>query len=130
MGSVSAWYEEPVPRKILHTGYPEGSIVQLYVNMAWQISEWDWDFIWTLDAENWQRNPHRQSEQYQNWIREDSRWFCQLHRAWHSSVVDDPRFWESPERQLKKCWEKYKWWTRFYGYDVRHKVKDRFVIIE
>lgn len=89
-----------------------------------------------LEAEGWYDNPHKQSrvpdsnpKTSSNW-REDSRGFCQLHRAWHSNVVDDPRFWESPRRQLEQCYAKYKWGTRFYGFDVRHRVKDRFEKID
>lgn len=104
--------------------------------MAREISWGDRDFIYTLDAENWQRNPHRQSSVPDNNPKtssngkEDSRGFCQLHRAWHSDVVDNPLFRENPKRQLEQCWYKYKNWTRFYGYDVRHKVKERFALIE
>ena len=127
---VHAWYDKPTDRKIRHTGRPEDNVVQLYVNMAWEVSGGDWDFIRTLEAENGVRNPHRQSWVIsKSWVREDSRWFCQLHRAWHSDIVDDPRFWESPKRQMEQCWKKYKWWTRFYGYDVRHGVNDRFITL-
>ena len=126
INTVSAWYDKPTERKIYHRWRPEDNVVQLYVNMAREISNGDRDFIRTLEAENGTRNPYKQSGVVSKWVREDSRWFCQLHRNWHSDIVDDNRFWESPKRQMEQCRLKYKWWTRFYGYDVRYKVKDRF----
>lgn len=113
---------------IQHTWRPVDSIVQEYVDYAREISWHNLDFIGTLDAENWQWNPHRQSEVVKNWIREDSYWFCMIHRQRHSDVVDNPLFWNDWKRQLDQCWNKYKWWTRFYWYDVRHKSKARFTI--
>jgi len=71
---------------------------------------------------------YRQSNIVKNGIREQSYWFCQLHRAWHKDIVDDKRFWEDPYWQLDQCWQKYKNGTKFYGYYHRNAVKNRFIL--
>lgn len=111
---------------IRHWWFPEDSIVQSYVQYAWDISNGDMDFITTLEAENGLRNPQRQSEVRKNGVREDSRGFCQLHRAWHSAIVDDARFKTDPYWQLEQCYNKYLAGTKFYWYFVRHWLEKRF----
>lgn len=115
---------------IRHAWFPDDSSVQSYVQYAYDISWWDRDFITTLEAENWLWNPHRQSEVFDKRVgkREDSRWFCQLHRNRHSNIVDDPRFFSDPYRQLDRCLEKYRGWTKFYWYYVRHWLEKRFAL--
>ena len=135
MSTVNAGYD-PIEKttdqtptiSIKHNWYPLDSVVQSYVNYAWKISWWDIDFISTLEAENWQWNHTRQSEVRTNWVREESYWFCQMMKKWHKEVSDE-RFWSDPYWQLDICWYKYKNGTRFYWYDVRHKVKNRFAFI-
>jgi len=123
-------------KTITHLWYSEDSIVQEYVRYAFSISNNDLDFVAMLDAENWRWDPHRQASVPDNrpWMsqngREDSRWFCQLHRRRHRYIVDDERFWNDWKRQLDQCYNKYKWWTRFYWYDVRHLRKKLFQINE
>jgi len=112
----------------LHKGYKEDDQIQKYVQYAYKISWNDINFVATLEAENWAWNMYRQSDVVKNWIREDSYWFCQLHRNWHRDVVDTKEFWSDPYRQLDKCFEKYDWWTKFYWYYQRNKVKSRFII--
>lgn len=119
---------------ITHKGYANDSVVQEYVRYAYDISDWDLDFVAMLDAENGKRDPKRQSQvpDKKRWMsangREDSRGFCQLHRRRHKNIVDDPKFFTDWKRQMEQCHKKYKWGTRFYWYDVRHKTKGRFVI--
>lgn len=119
---------------ITHKGRPSDSTVQEYVDYAREISNWDIDFIATLEAENGRRDPKRQSLVPDNKRgmsangREDSRGFCQLHRRRHKNIVDDPRFFSDPKRQLDQCRTKYKWWTKFYWYNVRKPLKSRFAI--
>jgi hypothetical protein len=112
---------------ISHSWFPADSNVQDYVQYAYDISWWDMDFITTLEAENWLWSPTRQSEVINSYgKREDSWGFCQIHRRWHSDIVDDPRFFSDPYRQLDKCLEKYMWGTKFYWYYVRHWLDKRF----
>lgn len=111
---------------IRHNWFASGSIVQSYVQYAYNISDGDMDFITTLEAENWLRNPQRQSEVRKDWVREDSWGFCMMHRAWHSDIVDDARFFTDPYRQLDQCYKKYIWGTTFYWYYHRNWLKSRF----
>lgn len=119
--------------RVIHKWYPKDSIVQLYVNYAYRVSWWDLDFLATLDAENWRRDPHRQSQvpdsRWPNW-REDSYWFCMLHRKWHKDIVDDPRFRNDNFRQISQCRYKYHNWTKFYWYYQRWKTINRFEVIK
>ena len=120
---------------IVHNWRPKDSIVQEYVQYAYAISN-DIHFVATLDAENGRRDPTRQSQvpdkkrwMSNNW-KEDSRGFCQLHRRRHKNIVDDPRFTSDWKRQMEQCYNKYKWWTKFYWYYNRHKSLWRFTITQ
>jgi len=109
--------------------FPEDSLATKIATYAYKISSWSLDFLMTLKAENGWFDMFKQSNVVKNWIREDSRGLCQLHRTWHKDIVDTKEFWESREYQVEKCWEKYSWGTKFYGYYVRNKYKDHFTII-
>ena len=118
---------------VLVKWFPEVSMATDIATYAYNISNGNIDFLATLKAENWGFDMHLQSRvPDRNWPngREDSRGVCQLHRKRHSAVVDDPRFFTDYKRQVEQCWIKYKWWTRFYWYDVRHKYKTHFTIIK
>ena len=106
-------------------GFASDTDATKIINYAYKISGGDMDFILTLKAENWGFNMYQQSNVVKNWIREDSRWLCQLNRKRHKEV-DTKEFWESWEYQVDVCWRKYKWWTKFYGYNVRNRYKDQF----
>lgn len=133
---------------IVHNWRPKDSIVQEYVQYAYKISWNDIDFVATLEAENWTRDPKKQSnvhmyydkEKWKNvmcnkanrnsWCkREESYWFCQMMKKFHPQVKDE-RFFTDPKRQLETCYAKYKWWTKFYWYNVRHKVIKRFTFTQ
>jgi len=110
-------------------GFPLDSDATKIVNYAYKISWWDMEFIRTLKAENWAFDIHLQSRVPDSkWPngREDSRGLCQLHRTRHRDVVDVEEFWESWEYQVEVCWQKYKWWTKFYGRNVAYKYNDHF----
>jgi hypothetical protein len=102
-----------------------GEDQQQYVRIAAEISNNDLDFLATLNQENGLWQPDRRAING-----EDSWGFCQFHRAWHSKIVDDARFFTDPEWQLEKCWNAYKGGTTFYGYNIRHKSKPLFVCPE
>lgn len=117
--------EEKPQFSITHKWRPEDNVVQDYVRYAYKISGGDLDFVATLEAENGRRDPYRQSDVVSNGKREESYGFCQMMRKYHPEV-NEKKFWEDPYYQLDVCYRKYKWGTKFYGYNVRHKVKDRF----
>lgn len=117
--------EEKPQFSITHKWRPSDSKVQDYVRYAYKISWGDLDFVATLEAENGKWDMYRQSDVV-NWgRREESYWFCQMMKKYHPEV-SDKRFWEDPYWQLDVCYSKYKNGTKFYGYNVRNRVKDRF----
>lgn len=52
---------------------------------------------------------------------------CQVNIGWHPEVVSDPQF-NNWKWQVDTCWKMYKGGVRFYGWDVRHRVKHLFVM--
>jgi len=107
--------------KVQHNRFPEGSIQQQYVDYAFAISWGDKDFILTLQAENSAWSIDRQSNYYRNGRREPSFGLCQINKDYHADIVNDPRFFSDWKRQIETCWNSYRNWVRFYGYDVRHR---------
>ena len=129
--------QEPAPSgsKITHKGFAADSIVQQYVQYAYEV--WWMDLVTLIECENWSRNPTKQSEVVKNWQRERSFWFCQTSQIYHPEIVNTDSFWNDWEWQLDRCKELMNWWTAFYGRDRKIKgvkcskyVLDRFTILE
>jgi hypothetical protein len=143
---VESWGDKPVEetdkgwnkfilrtdnKVVLVKWFPEDSMATKIATYAYKVSNWDMDFLMTLKAENWWFDMYKQSNVIdKNWVREDSWGLCQLHRRWHKDIVDAREFWESYEYQVEQCWNKYSWWTKFYGYNVRLKFKNDFTILD
>lgn len=108
--------------------FPEDSQATKIATYAYQISSWDIDFLATLKAENGWFDMYKQSDVVINWHREESYWLCQMMRIYHKEV-DTKIFWESWEYQVETCYKKYKWWTKFYWFNVRHRYKKDFIIV-
>lgn len=96
--------------------------MQEMVDYAWSISK-NVDFILTIEAES-RFNP-RAVGRNSNGTRDHG--IAQINDYWHRDIVKDPRF-ADWKWQLEKGWELYKGGTKFYGFDVRHKVRNRFVM--
>ena len=99
---VNQRWTEPVLRV---KGFDYDTDATKIINYAYKVSGGDMDFILTLKAENWGFNMYQQSNVVKNWIREDSRWLCQLNRKRHKEV-DTKEFWESWEYQVEICYKK------------------------
>ena len=93
------------------------------------------DLVLLMECENSTWNMYRQSEVVKNGRREPSFWFCMIDRDFHKNIVDDSRFRNDRKRQIDKCYELWKGWTRFYGpgrwiakagMKCSEYVKDRF----
>lgn len=120
---VNQRWTEPVLRV---KGFDYDTDATKIINYAYKISGGDMDFILTLKAENWGFNMYQQSNVIdKNWKREESYWLCQMMKKRHPEV-NTKEFRESWEYQVDVCWRKYKWWTKFYGYNVRNRYKDQF----
>ena len=90
---------------------------------AWKISGGDTEFIKMLAGENGLFTHDRKSDV----PGEDSWGYCQMHRAWHSDIVDDPRFWNDPYWQLEQCYKKWIGGTKFYGYNSKWLTVKKFI---
>ena len=102
------------------------------MQIAWEISH-DKDFMYMLKAENGLLNHDRQSEVYNNGVREPSFGFCQIHRGYHPEIVNDPKFFTDPKWQLEQCYRLWTGGTAFYGWHrfkadwtFQQKVKSNF----
>lgn len=95
--------ENRATKKITHKGFAKDSIVQQYVQYAYEI--WWMDLVTILECENWLRDMYRQSSVIRNWKREESYWFCQIHRPSQPDIVDNPLFRSDYKWQLDRCKE-------------------------
>ena len=83
---------------ITHNWYATDSIVQDYVNYAYDI--WGIDFVKMIECENGRWDPKRVSETHDHWL-------CQLHYSYNSEFIDSVDF-QDVYKQLDYCYEKYK----------------------
>ncbi len=101
----------------------------MFANYAYTISSWDLRFVALLDAENGQRDMYKRS--YKIWANGYyDYWLCQMNRWWYKRFVDDKKFREDWKRQIDRCYELYKWWTKFYGKSQIPKTIKRFIILD
>lgn len=122
-------YTTKIYKHITHKWFSEKNIVQSYVKYAYKI--WWLDFVLMLECENWTWKIDKKSEVKG----ENSQGFCQMNYKYYSRFIDDWRFGFDPFRQLDKCLELWKWWTKFYWYyrsikwqKCRDVVKNRFIL--
>lgn len=128
--------ENRATKKITHKWFASDSPVQLYVQYAYEI--WWMDLVTTIECENGTWNMYRQSDVIRNWKREESYWFCQVHRPDHQEIVDNPLFRSDYKWQLDRCAELLKWWTIFYWRETRKinkipcpkYVESRFILTD
>lgn len=121
----------PKDGKCYHNWFPWGKANE-YIQYACEVSNYDIDFILTLNAENWSWDYKAQSRVIQkNWKREPSFWLCQMHYKYHKKDVYEwlefkdifkSKFLNDWKHQVEVCREKYKWGTTFYWYFQRYKV--------
>lgn len=85
-------------RTIVHQWYAQDSVVQDYVNYAY--NKWGIDFVKLIECENGRRDPYRVSSTHDHWI-------CQLHYSYNKSFIDSEDF-HDVYKQIDYCYEKYK----------------------
>ena len=125
--------ESNVGKSIKHKGFADDSIVQKYVQYAYDIG---WmDLVLLMECENGNWNLYQQSTVVKNWKREDSWGLCQVHRPDHIEIVDNPLFRSDYKWQIDRCKELMESWTLFFWRDreinwqkCSNYVKDRFLI--
>lgn len=119
--------------QIFKKEYKENDERNTYIQYAYE--KGGFDLVLLMECENSTRNMYRQSEVVKNGRREPSFWFCMIDRDFHKNIVDDSRFRDDRKRQIDKCYELWKGWTKFYGpwryiakagMKCSEYVKDRF----
>ena len=111
---------------ITHKWYATDSVIQDYVNYAYDI--WGIDFVKMIECENGRWDPNRVSETHDHWL-------CQLHYNYNKKFINSPEF-KDPYKQLDYCYEKYKtnpdlrYWPdrKIDGKKCADYVDDRFEI--
>ena len=110
-------------KQITHTGYSPDDDRQLMVQKAYEL--WWMEFVTMIECESW-FNP---KARWDSW---KSVWLCQMNTRWHKLPQE---YYDSWEYQIDYCYQKWKWWTKFYWPNRRIKwqlckdyVLDRFII--
>lgn len=113
---------------ILHIWYASDSVIQDYVNYAYNL--WWIEFVKLIECENWRWDPKRVSSTRDYWL-------CQLNYRYNKKFINSSDF-VDPYKQLDYCYEKYKinpnlryWPTRkVKGQKCSDYVSNRFEISE
>lgn len=105
---------------------------QQLIQYACDVSNYDVDFILTLNAEmgswNWQG---RSRVIQKDWNIEPSFGLCQVHYKYHKKTIyenlpfhriKESKFLTDWKYQIETCYQMHKWGTKMYGYNVRYKV--------
>ena len=93
---VVTYLNTPVEH-LIHNGYSSDSVVQEYVDYAYQ--KWWIDFVKLIECENGRRDPYRISATNDHWI-------CQLHYKYNKNFINSDDF-HDVYKQIDYCYEKY-----------------------
>ena len=110
-----------------------GVEVQIKIDYAYLISGGDKDFVYTLTIENdnWTIT-RRHGLKY--WCSRTKGWSYDwgmgISDCWHPEITNDERFFTDYRWHIEQAWKLYSGGSRFYGYDVRWKAKEKFVLID
>ena len=114
--------------KITHDWFDYNDIKQKYVQYAYKL--WWFEFVRMIECENGNWNIHAV------WDWWDAYWLCQMNKKFHKDIPQAyyDGVWQV---QLEYCYQKWKWWTKFYWPSRIVKwmrcseyVKDRFTFTE
>ena len=114
--------------KITHDGFDYNDPKQKYVQYAYKL--WWFEFVRMIECENgnW--------DWFAKWDGGDAYWLCQMNKRYHKDIPQEyyDGVWQV---QLEYCYQKWKWWTKFYWPSRIVKwvrcseyVKDRFTFTE
>lgn len=119
--------EKEVQEEIItHNWYATDSVIQDYVNYAYEI--WGIDFVKLIECENGTWDPNKISKTHDHWL-------CQLNYKYNKNFINSSDF-SNPYKQLDYCYEKYKvnpklrYWPsrKIKGKKCSDYVDDRFDI--
>ena len=119
--------EKVQQESITHNWYATDSVVQDYVNYAYDI--WGIDFVKLIECENGAWDPNKVSRTHDHWL-------CQLNYKYNKKFINSSDF-SDPYKQLDYCYEKYKsnpklrYWPdrKIHGEKCIDYVDDRFSIM-
>ena len=123
--------------KVIHKYWSKDDKRQEWLNYLYRKSWYDKDLVLTFLAENWNMWITRKSLiVWANW--HSDYWICQINTWYHPDILAWNWFaywsWKyfkewfyNFHKQADYCIKKYKTWTRFYWYDVRHKVRNKLI---
>ena len=111
---------------ITHNWYATDSVIQDYVNYAYEI--WGIDFVKLIECENGTWDPNKISKTHDHWL-------CQLNYKYNKNFINSSDF-SDPYKQLDYCYEIYKvnpklrYWPsrKIKGKKCSDYVDDRFNI--
>ena len=97
------------------------------INKAYDV--WWLDFVLLLNAENWEWTTNRVhlKPYYRNWKKYNDHWLCWISDYYYKEIVENPRF-TDPDYQIQECYRLYKWWTKFYWNNIKHRYKNQFIV--
>ncbi len=116
--------EEVSTVQIEHIWFSSEDQRQAIIQRAYEL--WWIDFVTMIECENgnWDINAR--------WDSSKSIWLCQMNTRWHKLPQE---YYDSWEYQVEYCYQKWKWWTKFYGpqriikwQKCYNYVKSRFII--
>lgn len=90
--------QEIVQDSITHNWYATNSVVQDYVDYAYNV--WGIDFVKLIECENGRWDPKRVSKTNDHGL-------CQLHYKYNKKFINSEDF-KDPYKQIDYCYEKYK----------------------
>lgn len=85
------------------------------LKLASEVSDNNLEFIRKITGENGNMGHTDQSKVWKNGIREPSFGYCQIHKGYHPSIVNDERFFTDKRWQMETCYRLWKGGTKFYA---------------
>lgn len=111
---------------LLHVWFASDDYKQTLVQYAYKL--WGMDFVYMIECENgnWDINAV--------WDSWHAFWLCQMNDRYHKNFPEDYK--TNWIVQVEYCYEKWKWWTKFYwpnrwvkGQRCYNYVKNRFSLV-
>ena len=121
-----SWIKLNYDGVLLHVWFSTDDYKQTLVQYAYKL--WGMDFVYMIECENgnWDIGAV--------WDSWHAFWLCQMNDRWHKNFPEDYK--TNWIVQVEYCYEKWKWWTKFYWPSRRVKwqrcynyVKNRFLLV-
>lgn len=121
--------------KVINNWWDKNDIRQTW--LQYLLDNWGEDAMRTFLAENWTMWLTRKSDLvWSNGYRDY--WICQINAWYHSEILwwwGNYWSWKyfaewfyDPYKQMDKCIDKFKWWTKFYAYPYRYERTKSIIV--